>query len=86
MKQTRNRPCKSIKYIPLDDMVNMNFNQLKEAGLINENQLRYHQMREHAMKLHNDEGLTLQEASDKLAEIYFLSEASISHILYRRVK
>lgn len=74
-----------ITFIRKNTIENMRYAELKEAGLIKEVRVMYHNVREDVSDYCDKYGVTLDEAKEIIAEKYQLSPASIHGILYKGV-
>lgn len=74
-----------IKYIPMEKIENMTFEELRQAGLIRETKLMYQNIREETQRL-VDQGLRLDDIVVTLGNKYFKSPMTIRYILYSGVE
>lgn len=74
-----------ITFIRKNTIEHMCYKELKEAGLIKEVRVMYHNVREDVSDYCEKYGVTLDQAKEIFAEKYNLSPASIHGILYKGV-
>jgi septation ring formation regulator EzrA len=75
-----------ITFIRKNTIEHMCYKELKEAGLIKEVRVMYHNVREDVLDYCEKYGVTMDEAKEIIAEEYHLSPASIHGILYKPMR
>lgn len=83
-KEPKPKFIPNIKFIPMEQIEKMSYKELKEAGLIRETQVMYHNIREDVLKLCKETGLKIDEIRKVIGEKYFISQSSVHGILYRK--
>lgn len=71
-------------YIPMAKLEKMSYKELKEAGLIRETRVLYHQLKEETDAL-KKQGKTIEAIKQKLSAKYYVSPATVHGILYRPI-
>jgi len=74
-----------LQFIPMEQIEKMSYKELKEAGLIRDTRVLYHNIREEVLNISKSTGLKIDEIRKVVAKKHFLSPASIHGILYSKV-